>query len=80
MYEILVQVIIVCFESYYLIGLGVTGGFMTACAALILVQTAAVMMVVALAASYVHEQVGTVANCEYLDFNRSMFQTGDVRI
>ena len=54
--------IIVCFESYYLIGLGVTGGFMTACAALILVQTAAVMMVVALAASYVHEQVGTVAN------------------
>ena len=52
-----IKVVILCFESYYLIGLGLTGGWMTACAGLIMVQTAAVVMVVALAASYVHEEV-----------------------
>jgi hypothetical protein len=51
------QVIILCFESYFLVEMGLSGGWMTICAFGILLQTMSIVILVALSASYVHEEV-----------------------
>lgn len=51
------QIVIVCFETYFCVGLGFNGGWTTVCALAILLQTLIIVIMVALSASSVHEEV-----------------------
>ena len=50
------QVIILCFETYFLVDVGFSRGWLTSYAFLILLQTMLIMVMVALTASSVHEE------------------------
>ena len=49
------QIIVICFEIYNLIAMGLSSGLMAACAFFILLQTSALFLKVSLTASSVHE-------------------------
>ena len=51
------QIVIICFETYFLVDMGLNGGWMTVCALIILLQTSVILIMVALSASSVHEEV-----------------------
>ena len=51
------QIVIICFETYFCVGLGFNGGWTTVCALAILLQTLLIVIMVALSASSVHEEV-----------------------
>lgn len=57
------QIVIICFETYFLVDMGLNGGWMTVCALIILLQTSCIVIIVALSASYVHEEVVLFLNC-----------------
>lgn len=54
--DIPAQVITVCFEVYYLVSMGLSGGWLTVSAFLILLQTAVIMLLVSLSACAVAEE------------------------
>lgn len=54
------QIVIICFETYFLVDMGLNGGWMTVCALVILLQTSCIVIIVALSASYVHEEVNCI--------------------
>ena len=51
------QIVIICFEMYFIIEMGFSGGWISVCALAILVQTTSIVIIVALSASHVHEEV-----------------------
>ena len=54
------QIVIICFETYFCVGLGFNGGWTTVCALAILLQTLIIVIMVALSASSVHEEVSCI--------------------